>query len=84
MAVRSHRQGIRPGIAFFHHDLVPDAPFSGIEVDPVLLSECLNLPIFFEVGLADVLNIVVKGHNKLLRAVNLSGSHRHVAKYDWS
>ena len=48
----------------------------------MLLSERLDLPVFLKVGLARVLDIVIKGHDSLLRVVNLGGSHGHVAEYD--
>jgi hypothetical protein len=43
----------------------------------VLCGEGLDLLVFLEIGCCGGLNVMVEGHNDLLRAVDSSGSHRH-------
>lgn len=55
--VRGHSHGAGPRIALLDHDLVPDPASRRIEVDTVLASKLLDLPVLLEVGLALVLHL---------------------------
>lgn len=64
-------------MAFLHHQLVPNTSSSAVELDPVELSKVLNLLVLLKVFLGLILDVVVKGHDDLLRVLNLRRSDGH-------
>ena len=71
MRVRSHYERSRYCISALHHDLVTNARACGIEINSVLLGECLYGAIFGLVRFVFVLNVVIECKNKLFGIVNL-------------
>lgn len=61
---------------------MPNTPARRIEVDTMLSSKSLDLLVFLKVRCAGVLDVVVEGHDDLLWAVDLRGSHRHELEGD--
>ena len=59
VAIRSHHEAARPGVAFFAHDLVADAPPRRVEVHPHLPGKAFDGGIFLPVGFALVLHVMV-------------------------
>jgi hypothetical protein len=77
MGIRGNGHSAWPGISFFNHYLVSDAPSRGIKVDAMLCGESLDLPVFLEIRCAGILDVVVEGYDDLLRSVDLRSSHGH-------
>jgi hypothetical protein len=61
---------------------VPNAPSCRIKVDAVLHSESLDLLVFPEICCGGILDVMVKGEDDLLWAIDLRSSHRHELEGD--
>jgi len=61
----------------FNHQLVSNASARWIKPDAMLASKLLNLPVLFEISETGILQVMVEGHDDLLRAENLRSARRH-------
>lgn len=68
--------------ALFNHQLVSNASAGWIKADAMLAGELLDLPVLFEIGATGILQVMVEGHDDLLRAANLRSACRHVFEGD--
>ena len=60
---------MRESVAFFHKNLVTDAPAGRVEVDPVYSGKGLNSRIFFQVLFRLILDVVIQSEDDLFRVV---------------
>lgn len=74
MAIRGDGKRLRKGIAFLHHDLMPNASSRGVEVDALLAGKYLNLAVLFQILGRLVLNIVVERKDDLRGVLDLGRS----------
>jgi hypothetical protein len=80
--IAGHRHATRRHVPLLDHHLVADAGAGRVEVDAVLLGELLYAPVFGEVFLGLVLNVVVDGEYRLPGVGNFVGTDRFELRDD--
>ena len=74
--IRGDDEGSRKDVAALDHDLVADAGAGRIEIDSMFPGEGFDGPVFLQVSLVMILDVVIEGEDQLLGVVDLRGAYR--------
>ena len=82
MAVRRDGKCVGKGIAFFYEYLVADSTTSRVKVDALVARKCLNICILGQVFGRFILDVVIKGEDRLSGKLYLRRPDRFEPNYN--